>query len=143
MRRGEMPREEFSKIRVRPTATRKRLPPPPPASRDPERPHLHPLRLVNALLIAADVEGVLHVEQLIHIPGAARGCTRCRGRHVAVISPTPLLEEHVGRKQGATAGQAGKCSLLIPAGRGANGRSLNGNEGVGDISASRTAFREL
>lgn len=98
---------------TRPAATKQRPPPPPPASPRPEPPHLHPLRLVDALLVAANVESILHVEQLVHLPGAAGG----RGRHVAVVSPAPLPERHVGRKQGATAGHAGKCSLPLPAWR--------------------------
>lgn len=54
-------------------------PPSSPPSRSP--PHLHPLRLVDALLVAPDVEGVFHVEQLVHVSGAARGRARSRGRH--------------------------------------------------------------
>ncbi|KAK2087778.1 hypothetical protein P7K49_033685, partial [Saguinus oedipus] len=84
--------------------------------RAPEPPHLHPLRLVYALLVAADVEGVLHVEQLVHFPGATGGWAGGRRRHVAYLSPAPLPERHVGRKQDPDTGHAGKCSLLLPSG---------------------------
>ena len=109
----------------------------------PEPPHLHPLRLVDALLVAANVEGVLHVEQLVHLPGAARSRTRSRRSHIAALSLAPLPERHVGRKEAATYGHAGKCSLLALPWRWANRRLLKGNRGAGDASASRRASWEL
>lgn len=65
----------------------------------PARPHLHPLRLVDTLLVAANVEGVLHVEQLVHLPRGAGGRAGGWRGHTSVPLTAVLPERHVDRKQ--------------------------------------------
>lgn len=67
---------------------------PPESQRAPEAAppaaHLHSLRLVDALLVAADVESILHVEQLVYISGSARGRAGSRRCHVDTPRYSPL-----------------------------------------------------
>lgn len=82
----------------------------------PHAAYLHALRLVNALLVAADVESVLHVEQLVYLSRAARDRAGSRRSHVTTPLTGLLPGRHVGRKQGPAAGNYGKRSSMGPIG---------------------------
>lgn len=82
----------------------------------PHAAHLHALRLVDALLVAADVESVLHVEQLVYLSRAARDRARSRRSHFTTPLTGLLPGRHVGRKQGPAARNYGKRSSTGPIG---------------------------